>query len=156
MMLFSYSFSLTKPRHDVAALLRPSLKDIERLEDLMLEMPQVPIPVVHRFAPGLYIREITVPADTLMTGRVHRHEHFSAMVSGEMSTLVEGSIQRIEGYHPFIAAPGTKRVGYVHSPVVWLTCHHNPDNLRDIEQIEALLCEPARMRIEHEEAVCLS
>jgi len=156
MMLYNYSVSLTKPRAGVAALLRPSRDQIDLLEDLMLEQPQVDVPVVHRFAPGLYIREITVPADTLMTGRVHRHEHFSAMVSGEMSTLVNGSIQRIEGYHPFIAAPGTKRVGYVHSPVVWLTCHHNPDNLCDVEQIEALLCEPTRMRIEHEEAVCLS
>jgi hypothetical protein len=155
-MIYSYSVSLTKPRADVAALLRPSRAQIEQLEDAMLEHPQVFIPVVHRFAPGLYIREITVPADTVMTGRVHRHEHFSAMVSGEMSTLVDGNIQRISGYRPFIAPPGTKRVGYTHTPVVWLTCHHNPKNLRDIEQIEAMLCEPLRACIEHQEAACLS
>ena len=156
MRLLDYSFSLTAPRVDVAALLRPSREQIERLEDEMLELPQVDIPVVHRFAPSLYIREITVPAGVVMTGRVHRFEHFSAMVSGEMSTLVGERIERIKGYRPFIAAAGTKRVGYTHTPVVWVTCHHNPGNLRDIEQIEAMLCEPMRNMIQHKEPECLS
>lgn len=142
--------------NQVAALLQPSRAKIEALEGFMLDQPQVEIPVVHRFAPGLYIREITIPADTLMTGRVHKFEHFSAMVSGEMSTLIDGTIKRVSGYQPFIAPAGTKRVGYTHTPVVWVTCHHNPENLRDIEQIEAMLCEPMNKRITQEETQCLS
>lgn len=153
----SYAMKLKeRPQIDIAALLRPSREQIERLEDEMLAMPQVSIPVVHRFAPKLYIREITVPAGVVMTGRVHKFEHFSAMISGEMSTLVGDKIERISGYQPFIAPPGIKRVGYTHTPVVWVTCHHNPDDLRDIEQIEAYLCEPMRPQIEHKEVACLS
>lgn len=120
----------------------PTRAQIEQLESHLLELPQVDIAVTHRFAPGLYMREIRVPADTLMTGRVHKAEHVSVMVSGCMTTLVDGEMRRIEGYHPFIAPPGTKRVGYTHTEMVWLTVHHNPENLRDIAAIEAMLCEP--------------
>lgn len=134
---------------------RPSRDHIERLESHLLGLPQVDIETTHRFAPGLYCREIRVPAGTLMTGRVHRFEHVSVMVSGEMTTLVDGEMRRIAGYHPFIAPAGTKRVGYTHTEVVWLTVHLNPDELRDIEQIESLLCEPmAALHVE--EAACLS
>lgn len=132
-----------------------SRAQIERLEAHLLDLPQVSIPATHRFAPGLYMREIRIPADTLMTGRVHRFEHVSVMVSGEMTTLVDGAMKRIAGYQPFIAPAGTKRVGYTHTEVVWLTVHLNPDELRDIAEIEAMLCEPMAA-IEHKEPACLS
>lgn len=128
---------------------------IERLEGYLLAMPQVEIPAEHRFAPGLYFREIRIPAGTLMTGRVHRYEHVSIMVSGEMTTLVNGEMRRIEGYHPFIAPAGTKRVGYAHTEVIWVTVHLNAKELRDIAEIEAALCEPMAA-LTCEEPACLS
>jgi hypothetical protein len=124
--------------------LAPTRAQIEELERHMLRLPQADIKVVHRFAPGLYMREITVPADCYMTGRVHKFEHVSVMVSGEMDTLVDGRMQRVSGYHPFIAPAGTKRVGHTLTEVVWLTVHLNPDELRDITAIEAMLCEPVQ------------
>jgi hypothetical protein len=133
----------------------PTRLQIEHLESHLIGLPQTEIPATHRFAPGLYMREIRVPAGTLMTGRVHRFEHVSVMVSGAMTTLVDGEMKRIEGYHPFIAPAGTKRVGYTHTEVVWLTVHLNPDELRDIEQIEATLCEPMNI-LPGQEAACLS
>lgn len=123
----------------------PTREQIEALEREMFKHPQADIPVVHRFAKGLYMREIRVPADCLMTGRVHKAEHVSVMVSGEMDTLVDGEIKRISGYHPFIAPAGTKRVGYTHSEMVWLTVHLNPNELRDPAELEAMLCEPVQV-----------
>lgn len=130
-------------------------QQIERLEGHLLAWPQVEIPAQHKFAPGLYFREIRIPAGTLMTGRVHRFEHVSVMVSGEMTTLVDGEMRRIAGYHPFIAPAGTKRVGYAHTEVIWVTVHLNADELRDIAEIESVLCEPMAV-LAHEESACLS
>lgn len=117
---------------------------IEALERELTQFERAGIKVVHRFAPGLYMREITVPADCLMTGRVHHFEHMSVMVSGEMTTLVGDEMRLISGYNPFVAPAGTKRVGYTHTEVVWLTVHLNPDELRDPEQLEAMLCDPVQ------------
>ncbi len=141
MKLYEYTICLTRAP---VALKAPTRTEIEALEDHLVEMPQVEIPVVHRFAEGLYAREIVIPADTLMTGKVHKHEHVSIMVSGDMTVLAEDGMKRITGYHVFVSPPGTKRVGYAHAETVWLTVHTNPDNLREPEAVEAMLVEDWR------------
>jgi hypothetical protein len=120
---------------------RPTLEQKERLEAAMLRMPQVAIPVRHFFAAGLYAREIVIPAGVTATGKVHREEHVSIMVSGDMTIDTEEGVRRVSGYNVFIAAPGTKRVGYAHEATVWITVHRNPDELRDETDIEAMLVE---------------
>jgi hypothetical protein len=38
--------------------------------------------------------------------------------------------------------PGTKRVFYAHTDLVWTTFHPNPDNETDVAKLEALLIAP--------------
>lgn len=125
-----------------AVLDAPSREQIERLEGHLVQHPQVAIPVVNRFAAGMYVREITIPADTLMTGKVHRAEHVSIMLSGEMTVLTESGMRRVCGPQVFISPPGTKRVGYSHTETRWVTVHLNPDECREVELIESRLVEP--------------
>jgi hypothetical protein len=125
---------------EVAA--HPTREQIERFESHLVAQDQVHIPVMHRFAAGLYCREITIPADTLATGKVHRAEHVSIILSGEMTVLTETGVRRVRGPEVFISPAGTKRVGYAHTDTRWLTVHLNPGDLRDTEAIEALLVEP--------------
>jgi hypothetical protein len=120
----------------------PTRAQIERLEEYLVQHPQVEIPAVHRFAAGLYCREITIPADTLMTGKVHRAEHVSIMLSGDMTVLTEEGMRRVQGPQVFISPAGTKRVGYAHSEVRWVTVHVNADDGTDVAAIEARLVEP--------------
>lgn len=120
----------------------PTRQQIERLEDHLVQHEQVEIPATHRFAAGLYAREITIPKGTLMTGKVHRHEHVSVMLSGDMTVLTESGMRRVKGPQTFISPPGTKRVGYAHEETVWLTVHVNAEEERDIEAIESRLVEP--------------
>ncbi len=99
------------------------------------------------------MREITIPADTLMTGKVHKFEHVSIMLSGLMTVLTETGIRTVEGPQVFISPAGTKRVGYAHTEVRWVTVHLNEDELRDVELIEQHLVEHwtpaiARARLE--------
>ncbi len=148
-----YTINLTPQAPDDEAISRalidaaqtPSRQQIDTLEAGLLVMPQVEIPVEHRFAEqqGLYAREIVIPAGTLMTGRVHKHQHVSIMISGDMTVLTETGMQRVKGYHCWICPPGTKRVGYAHAETRWITVHHTehmtPDGIEDV------LCEPMQV-----------
>lgn len=120
-------------------------EQVERLEGLMLAHPDakpVEIPVEHRFATGLYAREIAIPAGTLMTGKVHRADHVSIILSGEMNVLTETGMRHVIGPEVYISPAGTKRVGIALTDVRWITVHVNPDDSRDIELIEARVAEP--------------
>lgn len=120
----------------------PTRKHIERLEHHLVQHEQVDIPALHRFAAGMYAREIVIPPDTLMTGKVHKAEHVSVLLSGEITCLTETGMRRIVGPEVFISPPGTKRVGYTHTECRWLTVHLNPDDSQDVPLIESRLVEP--------------
>jgi quercetin dioxygenase-like cupin family protein len=132
---------------------------IERLEGYLAALPQVSIPPVHRFAPGLYVREIAIPAGTLMTGKAHLTDHVSIMLSGRMTVRTEQGMQTLEGPNVFISPAGTKRVGYAHTDVRWVTVHRNDDDTQDIQLIESRLVEPWSLETALQkaaEASCLS
>lgn len=118
----------------------PQREQIERLEALMREMPQVDIPVEHRFAPGLYAREITIPADTLLTGLVHRQGHINIVSKGEITVWTEEGMQRVKAPCTIVSSPGCKRVGYTHAETVWTTILAT--DLTSIEDIERELVLP--------------
>lgn len=120
-------------------------EQVEHFEALMLIHPDaapVDIPVEHRFATGLYAREITIPAGTLMTGKVHKADHVSIILSGEMNVLTETGMRHVVGPEVYISPAGTKRIGIALTDVRWITVHVNPDDSRDIELIEARVAEP--------------
>lgn len=121
-------------------------QSIEVIEAELLRHPQVSIPVRHRFSDGMYAREITIPAGTLMTGRVHKHEHLSVMISGDMTVMTPDGMRRISGYNLMVAPPGTKRIGYAHQETVWLTVHRT--EVVDPVGIEEILCEPMAAQID--------
>lgn len=91
---------------------------------------------IHRFAPGMYSREMYVPAGTLITGAIHRQEHFSLFLEGVL--LVpddEGGSKIIEAPYVDIAQPGTKRVGVALTDVRWITFHPTEaDTVPDAEE----------------------
>lgn len=119
----------------------PSRKSVERLESYLIQLPQVEIKTEHKFAPGLYIRQITIPAGTLMTGAACKSEHLSVMVSGAMHVLADGVLRELHGYHQWIAPAGVKRVGMAIDETVWFTAHPNPTDERDIDALEDILFE---------------
>lgn len=110
---------------------------IERLEGMMKQFEGVPIEPRHYFANGLYAREIFIPKGTLLTGKIHKHEHLNIISQGEISVLTEAGPQRIKAPFTIVSLPGTKRVGYAHEDTVWTTIHATTET--DIEKIEAEL-----------------
>lgn len=98
------------------------------LEKTMLREEQVDIPVKHCFSGGMYSREIIIPKGTLLTGRIHKFDHFDVMISGDISVSTDdGSVKRLTGYHSFEGKAGKKRVGYAHEETHWITFHSSPE-----------------------------
>lgn len=109
-------------------------KRIADLEAAMLEEPQVEMPVVHHFAPGVYARELKIPKGTMLTGKIHKTEHLNIVSSGDISVLTENGVKRVQAPHTFVSKPGAKRVGYAHEDTTWTTIHVT--NETDLEKIE--------------------
>jgi len=110
------------------------------IEAEMFKQPQLTLDVKHYFCPGIYARELFIPAGTLLTGKIHKHEHLNIMSQGELSVLVGDKIERIKAPFTTISSPGIKRIAFAHLDTVWTTIHHT--NVTDIDRIELeLVCD---------------
>ena len=111
---------------------------IERLEQFILQAPQVDLQTRNYFAAGLYAREITIPAGTVLTGAVHKHEHMN-ICHGDITVWTDEGMRRITGHATLTSKPGMKRAGFAHADTVWTTIHATDET--DIEKLEDMLVE---------------
>jgi hypothetical protein len=93
------------------------------LESELEKLPQVDCPVVHHFAPGIYAREMTIPAGVTLTGAVHRTEHLNIVSKGRIAVSTDDGIKEVCSPYTFVSKPGTKRVGHALEETVWTTIH---------------------------------
>ena len=130
--------------------------NLDALEAQMKTYPQVEIVPRHYFADGLYAREITIPKGTLLTGKIHHFQHLNIISQGEITVLTEQGPKRVKAPCTLVSPPGTKRLGYAHEETVWTTVHANPENLRDTDQLEAVLVYESHASLEQEGGLCLT
>lgn len=107
---------------------RANFKDaIDFLESaLMVIDKHIPseIPTFHKFTPGMYVREIHVPAGAIFTSVTHKTQHPFVLSKGVCDICNEvGKVTRYEAPHTGITNPGTRRVFLVHSDIVFTTFH---------------------------------
>lgn len=107
---------------------------VNAIEVEMRKMPQVEMPPVHYFAPGLYAREITIPKGTVLTGKIHKFAQLNIMSKGELSVLTQEGIKRVKAPFTIVSPAGTKRIAYAHEDTVWTTVHGTEET--DLEKIE--------------------
>ena len=115
---------------------------VDFLESVMAEnFPLVHCPLNHRFTEGLYVREIFMPAGSLITSKIHKTQHQYFVLKGAVSVWIDGGEEHyIEAPYIGVTEPGTRRVLYVWEDCIWTTAHPNPDN-EDLEQIEERIIE---------------
>lgn len=104
------------------------------LESMMLQHDQVEIPVNHSFHGDMYMREITLKKDTLLTGRIHKFDHFDIMLSGKIIVSTDdGKVKEMSGLNIMNGKSGKKRAGYVLEDTHWITIHsaqeQDPENM---------------------------
>lgn len=104
-------------------------------------------PVVHRFTPGLYSRQITMPAGLVCTSKIHKTEHQYIVNRGLVRVWSEeiGWVE-IRGPYHGITKPGARRILAVAEETVWTTFH--PTSKTDLVELESELIEPHDIPLE--------
>ena len=114
---------------------------LDELEAELLKHPAADCPVVHRFAPGMYIREITIPAGVMLTSAIHKTEHPFVLSQGvAYVTTEDGSREILTAPHTGITLPGTRRAIFAESEVIWTTFHATEET--EVEKICLAILEP--------------
>ena len=152
------SHSLVKSACRAAVPGTPECVALDRVQAMMMQYPQVDCPVVHRFTPGLYIREIHVPAGTVTITKIHLTEHPYVITKGKVSIWTDsGGIERHEAPYLGVTKAGTRRMIKHHTDTVLTTFH--PTIETDVDKIEEQIIlphEPDPELIEEARATLLS
>lgn len=132
-----------------------SLEQLERvdvLQGVMEKLPQVDLPLVHRFTPGLYSREIFMPKGTLVISKIHKTEHQFIVSRGAVTVWDEkDGITHIQAPFAGVTTPGTRRVLYINEDCVWTTFH--PTTETNVEQLEAMLVDTRKIDLPMDSAM---
>lgn len=127
---------------ETAAVLAKQNEKINALEQALVDnLPAVECPLIHRFTPGLYAREIFMPAGTIITSKIHKTEHPFVILSGRVRvwTDEDGDVELV-GPHVGITKPGTRRVLAILEDTRWITFH--PSEETELVALERELIEP--------------
>ena len=107
---------------------------IKMLTEAMLQGPSIEMPVKHIFHAGMYAREIVIPKDTLIVGRIHKFDHFDIMASGDITVSTDyGEPKRLKGFNLIESFSGKQKVAYTHEETVWI--NFNCAEERDPEEM---------------------
>jgi hypothetical protein len=130
--------NLTK-QEDVGQLVLRKLLSLEKPEQTLLQLPQVECSVVHHFGPGVCIREVFMPADTLAIGHKQKFDHLNIMLRGKVMIVTDdGSTQVLTAPMIFTGKAGRK-IGYVLEDMVWQNIYAT--ELTDPDSVEAVFIE---------------
>ena len=116
-----------------------AVADINQIEQAMMQEKQVECSVIHRFGPGLYIREVHVPADTFAVGHRQKTEHMNVFLKGRVTVFNDnGTTSELVAPMIFVGNPGRK-IGYVHEDMVWLNVYSTDET--DVNTLEDMFIE---------------
>lgn len=113
---------------------------VVQVQDRLLEMPQADIVTTHKFLPGIYERTITIPPWTVLTGAEHKTAYRVRLEKGVIAVNTDTGINVLIAPCEFDVEAGFQRAGRVYEEeVVWTDIYQNPDNCRDIGELERRL-----------------
>ena len=130
-----------------------SRADILKLENVMRQMEGYDpegkelCRITHYFAPGVYAREMWMPAGCLITGKIHLTEHLNMLSQGRVSVSNQGSSVTMQAPYTFVSPVGTKRAIYAHEDSTWTTIHAT--DLTDPDEIEAEIIAETFEELDH-------
>lgn len=90
----------------------------------LMKLPPVECPLVHRFTPGLYIREIFMPKGTILTTLLHLTTHPFFVLKGDVNVWYHDvPVERYIAPYTGITQAGTRRLLFTNEDTIWTTCH---------------------------------
>ena len=108
---------------------------IKQCEAIIKSLPHSEGNVTHVFSNGIYAREASVPSGSIVSSKLHKKEHIFTVSKGIVSVFstTEG-LKLIQAPYTGITKPGTKRLIYAHTDLVWTTYHAT--DKKTVEEVE--------------------
>lgn len=130
--------------------------EIESAEAALLGMPTeefqpVECPLKHTFAPGIYRRQVTMPAGAFVIGHMHRFAHLNEITRGKALVSMNGVVTAMEAPFSFVSAPGVRKVLFIVEEMDFATFHPNPDDCQDIAVLESRYVEKSASYLKHQD-----
>ena len=95
--------------------LHKAITGVEGCVEHHTDAMQAVCPVTHHLENGLYTREIFMPAGQLVISFIHKQNHPSFFMEGDMSLLMDtGEVKRVKAPMTVHTEVGTQRVAYIH------------------------------------------
>jgi hypothetical protein len=92
-------------------------------------------PLKHHIEDGLYTRELFMPKGMIVVSFIHKQNHPSFFMKGELSIISEkGDISRIQAPKVVQTKIGTQRIAYTHTDCVWVCVYKV--NSKTVEEAE--------------------
>lgn len=121
---------------------------VDHLLATMEQLPQTDCQTKHYFGPSLYIREVTMPAGTVVIGKPHRKEHMCVMLQGRMIVVLgDGTKQELVAPLTFVGSAGRK-VAYILETTVFQNILATDET--DIDVLENMLVDNTQPALEGE------
>ena len=115
--------------------LRKALGQLDESVEHHTEAMQDMFPVTHHIENGMYTRELFMPKGSLVVSFIHKQNHPSFFLEGEMSLLMDtGEVKRVKGPMVVQTEVGTQRVAYIHEDTRW-ACVYRTD-AKTVEEAE--------------------
>jgi hypothetical protein len=102
-------------------------------------LPQVECPVQHFFGPSIYIREVVMPAGTVVVGKYHKEDHLCNMIEGRMVVVGEDGEQREVAAPAVFMAKKGRKTAYIIETVRFQNIYSTDET--DVEKLEHMLVE---------------
>ena len=93
-------------------------------------------PLEHTFADGVYVRQMYMPKDTAVIGKIHKREHVWFLLEGLIAVATEFGVNYYEAPCYIKSEGGTKRVILAIEDTVFINVHPNPSNTQDLVELE--------------------
>ena len=117
------------------------LERVKALEASMLGVVQVDCPVKHYFAPGMYAREMTIPAGTVVTGAVHKTENLIVVSLGRLQIVTEDGTREVVAGDTITCKAGMKNAVYALENSRWTNFLPNPTNETSTDRLTEMFTE---------------
>ncbi len=111
----------------------PTPEAVRRMEDILLQMPQIDLRTEQLVHGGMAARTIFIPAGTVLTGALTNIDNL-CVAFGDITVTTDDGPKRLTGFNVIPAMAGAKRAGVAHSDTWWVTIHRT--DLTDLGAIE--------------------
>jgi hypothetical protein len=121
------TFEKVKFREDIHTVQEGMLNLIKenKIEDRLpdCKLTHYYTPMDETYGCGTYARQMFIPKDTLIIGKIHRHQHLNFIMQGEVRVFTEFGTKEYKAPCVFISEIGLKRSVYAVEDTIWVTVH---------------------------------